>query len=102
MNSNTIIIDEPLIEISGWILDENKSPVDYMYIFSNDKPLTKISQFRDIHVDTNQIYSEWETRFLVGYLEEECNNISIMGFVENKKIIINDKVTLCKNNVLED
>ena len=36
------------------------------------------------------------------YLEEECNNISIMGFVENKKIIINDKVTLCKNNVLED
>ena len=102
MNSNTIIIDEPLIEISGWILDENKSPVDYMYIFSNDKPLTKISQFREIQVDTNQIYSEWKTRFLVGYLEEECNNISIMGFVENKKIIINDKVTLCKNNVLED
>jgi len=102
MNSNTIIIDEPLIEISGWILDENKSPVDYMYIFSNDKPLTKISQFREIQVDTNQIYSEWKTYFLVEYLEEECNNISIMGFVEDKKIIVNDKVTLCKNNILED
>jgi len=102
MNSNTIIIDEPLIEISGWILDENKNPVDYMYIFSNDKPLTKISQFREIQVDTNQISSEWKTYFLVEYLEEECNNISIMGFIEDKKIIVNDRVILCKNNVLED
>ena len=43
-----------------------------------------------------------ENTFLIGYLEEECNNISIMGFVGDKKIIIDDKVTLCKNNVLKD
>jgi hypothetical protein len=102
MNSNTIIIDGPLIEISGWILDKNKNPVEYMYIFSNDKALTKISHFKEIQDDTNQIYSEWKTHFLVEYLEEECNDISIVGFVEDRKIIIDDKVILCKNIVLEN
>ena len=102
VNSNTIIIDGPLIEISGWILDKNKNPVEYMYIFSNDKALTKISHFKEIQDDTNQIYSEWETHFLVEYLEEECNDISIVGFVEDRKIIIDDKVILCKNIVLEN
>ena len=102
VNSNTIIIDGPLIEISGWILDKNKNPVEYMYIFSNDKALTKISHFKEIQDDTNQIYSEWETHFLVEYLQEECNDISIVGFVEDRKIIIDDKVILCKNIVLEN
>ena len=97
------ISDEPLITISGWILDEKQKTIDYLYILSNDKPLTKISDFRNITNYSNHSFNNlnnnsfWEISFLSGYLEKKCNEISIIGFKNNMKILIDDKVIICKS-----
>lgn len=100
-NIKSSMIKEPLITISGWITDEDKMPVDYMYILSNNKPLIKISQFEvnqnEIGFSNYGIKSAWNVSFLSGYLENNCNNITMIGFKENTKIIIDDVIMLCKN-----
>ncbi|MFM7796499.1 MAG: hypothetical protein ACKO7N_07030, partial [Candidatus Nitrosotenuis sp.] len=73
----------------------------YMYILSNNKPLIKISQFEvnqnEIGYSNYGIKSAWNVSFLSGYLENNCNNITMIGFKENTKIIIDDVIMLCKN-----
>jgi hypothetical protein len=34
-----------------------------------------------------------------GYLENDCQSISIAGFKDNKNIILNQEIELCKNNM---
>ena len=102
INPKSVMIRDPMIVLSGWILDENKKPVDYMYILSNNKPLTKITHFdlmqNNIKLDDGyETNSKWKISFLSGYLENECSKISIIGFKENKKIIIDEHITICKN-----
>ena len=43
-------------------------------------------------------YSGWEIFFMSGYLENNCQLISIAGFKDNKNIKLNQEIELCKNN----
>ena len=100
----TIHLDKQLIIISGWILDEEEKQLDSVFLLVDDKPFIKFDNFQpreDVFEDFDnnaEIYSGWEIFFMSGYLENDCQTISIAGFKDNKNIRLNQEIELCKNN----
>ena len=70
----------------------------------DDKPFIKFDDFQPRknvieNFDKNvESYSEWKIFFMSGYLENNCQLISIAGFKDNKNIKLNQEIELCKNN----
>ena len=101
----TIYLNKPLIVISGWILDEEKKQLDSVFLLVDDKPFIKFDDFqprKDVleNFDKNaQIDSGWEIFFMSGYLKNDCQLISIVGFKDDKNIKLNQEIELCKNNL---
>jgi len=87
----TIYLNDPLIIISGSILDEEEKQLDSVFLLVDDKPFIKFD-------NSAQSYSEWKIFFMSGYLENNCQLISIAGFKDNKNIKLNQEIELCKNN----
>ena len=101
----TIYPNAPLIIISGWILDEEKKQLDSIFLLLDNKPFIKFDDFQPRknvteNFDKNvENYSEWKIFFMSGYLENNCQLISIAGFKDNKNIKLNQEIELCKNNM---
>ena len=92
VGKRTVYVNEPLVIISGSILDEKEKQLDSVFLLVDDKPFIKF--------DNNaQSYSEWKIFFMSGYLENNCQLISIAGFKDNKNIRLNQEIELCKNNL---
>ena len=88
----TVYVSEPLIIISGSILDEKEKQLDSVFLLVDDKPFIKFD-------NSAQSYSEWKIFFMSGYLENNCQLISIAGFKDNKNIKLNQEIELCKNSL---
>ena len=41
--------------------------------------------------------SGWTVSFLSGYLEEDCQLITLVGIKDDKKILFENEIELCKN-----
>jgi hypothetical protein len=101
----TIYLNKPLIIISGWALDEEKKQLDSVFLLVDNKPFIKFDDFQpreDVleNFDMNaQIDSGWKIFFMSGYLKNDCQIISIVGFKDNKNIKLNQEIELCKNNI---
>ena len=100
----TIYLNDPLIIISGWILDEEEKQLDSVFLLVDNKPFIKFDNFqprkdvlKNFGNDMDN-YSGWEIFFMSGYLENNCQLISIAGFKDNKNIKLNQEIELCKNN----
>ena len=71
----------------------------------DNKPFIKFDDFQpreDVleNFDMNaQIDSGWKIFFMSGYLKNDCQIISIVGFKDNKNIKLNQEIELCKNNI---
>ena len=100
----TIYLDSPMVVISGWILDEEKKQLDSTFLLVDNKPFIKFDDFQPRknileNFDNNiDLYSGWEIFFMSGYLDDS-QSISIAGFKDNKNIILNQEIELCKNNM---
>ena len=98
INGEVINIKENFINLEGWILDQNKKPVENIFLMINDKPFLKYNDFiarEDIEkVDGNY---GWNIIFLSGYIEKGCHEISIKGQNEQKIIEQEQSITICKN-----
>ena len=85
----TIYSNEPLIIISGWILDEEKKQLDSIFLLIDNKPFIKFDDFqprKDIlkNFDNGmENYAGWEIFFMSGYLENNCQLISIAGIKDD-------------------
>jgi len=96
-------IAKPLVIIKGWSLDENKKQLDSIYLIVNDEPFLKYDHFyprNDISENLNinaELNSGWTISFLSGYLEEDCQLITLVGIKDNKKIVFENEIELCKN-----
>ena len=88
----TVYVNEPLVIISGSILDEKEKQLDSVFLLVDDKPFIKFD-------NSAQSYSEWKIFFMSGYLENDCQLISIAGFKDNKNIKLHQEIELCKNNM---
>ena len=98
-----LVIEKPLVTINGWSLDENKKELDSLYLIVNGEPFLKYDYFypRDdiskklgIDVDNNM---GWTISFLSGYLEDDCQKISVIGIKNERKIGYENEIHLCKN-----
>ncbi len=100
----TISLDNQMVVISGWVLNEEKKQLDSIFLLVDDKPFIKFDDFqprKDISEnfgDNIEIYSGWEMFFMSGYLENDCQSISIAGFKDDKNIRLSQKIEICKNN----
>ena len=88
----TVYVNEPLVIISGSILDEKEKQLDSVFLLVDDKPFIKFD-------NSVQSYSEWKIFFMSGYLENDCQLISIAGFKDNKNIKLHQEIELCRNNM---
>ena len=87
----TVYVNELLVIISGSILDEKEKQLDSIFLLVDDKPFIKFD-------NSAQSYSEWKIFFMSGYLENDCQLISIAGFKDDKNIRLSQKIEICKNN----
>ena len=92
-------VTQPIITISGWIsYDENN--IESLYVLSDNKIISKISDFEKL--SNQDQYNEekyfWSTYVLTNYLKNECNEISLIGFDNGNKILIDEKIIICKKN----
>ena len=99
----TIIIEKPLVTINGWSLDQNKKQLDSIYLIVNDEPFLKYDQFyprndisENLGIDA-ELNSGWSISFLSGYLEENCQLITLVGTKDDQKIGFKNEIELCKN-----
>ena len=96
-------IGKPLVIIKGWSLDENKKQLDSIYLIVNDEPFLKYDHFyprNDISQNLGMnaaLNSGWTVSFLSGYLEENCQLITLVGIKDDKKIGFENEIELCKN-----
>ena len=101
--NETFMIEEPLVTIKGWSLDENKKQLDSIYLIVNDEPFLKYDNFyprNDISENLGvnaALNSGWTISFLSGYLEENCQLITLVGIKDDKKILFENEIELCKN-----
>ena len=89
--------------INGWSLDQNKKQLDSIYLIVNDEPFLKYDQFyprndisENLGIDT-ELNSGWSISFLSGYLEENCQLITLVGTKDDQKIGFKNEIELCKN-----
>jgi len=101
--NETFMVEEPLVTIKGWSLDENKKQLDSIYLIVNDAPFLKYDHFyprNDISENLGMgadLNSGWSISFLSGYLEENCQLITLVGIKDDKKIGFENEIELCKN-----
>ena len=101
--NETFMVEEPLVTIKGWSLDENKKQLDSIYLIVNDAPFLKYDHFyprNDISENLGMgaaLNSGWSISFLSGYLEENCQFITLVGIKDDKKIGFESEIELCKN-----
>ena len=101
--NETFMVEKPLVTIKGWSLDENKKQLDSIYLIVNDAPFLKYEHFyprNDISENLGMgadLNSGWSISFLSGYLEENCQLITLVGIKDDKKIGFENEIELCKN-----
>ena len=101
----TIYLDNPMIIISGWALDEDGNQLDSTFLLVDDNPFIKFDNFqprKDVLENFDgkaDLHSGWEIFFMSGYLENDCQSISIAGFNNDKNITLNQEIEICKNNM---
>mgnify|MGYP001170372439 FL=1 len=101
--NETFMVEEPLVTIKGWSLDENKKQLDSIYLIVDDAPFLKYDHFyprNDISENLGmdaELNSGWSISFLSGYLEENCQLITLVGIKDDKKIGFVNEIELCKN-----
>ena len=99
----TFTVEKSLVIIKGWSLDENKKQLDSIYLIVNDEPFLKYDNFyprNDISQNLGinaALNSGWTVSFLSGYLEEDCQLITLVGTKDDKKILFENEIELCKN-----
>ena len=101
--NETFMVEEPFVTIKGWSLDENKKQLDSIYLIVDDAPFLKYDHFyprNDISENLGvnaALNSGWSISFLSGYLEENCQLITLVGIKDDKKIGFVNEIELCKN-----
>ena len=100
VSEQSIVIEENFVNIEGWILDENKSPVDSIFLMIDNKPLLKYEDFVSREHKEYDYVSEkdsgWNIIFLSGYIEKGCHEISIIGLSNETLVKLQEKIEMCK------
>ena len=100
VSKQSIVIEENFVNIEGWILDENKSSVDSIFLMIDNKPLLKYEDFvsRE-HKEYDYVSkkdSGWNIIFLSGYIEKGCHEIGIIGLSNDTLVKLQEKIEMCK------
>ena len=100
VSKQSIVIEENFVNIEGWILDENKSSVDSIFLMIDNKPLLKYEDFvsrGDKEYDyVSEKDSGWNIIFLSGYIEKGCHEIGIIGLSNDTLVKLQEKIEMCK------
>ena len=100
VSEQPIVIEESFVNIEGWILDENKSPVDSIFLMIDNKPLLKYDDFVSVEDKKPGYVSEknsgWNMIFLSGYIEKGCHEIGIIGLSSETLVKIQEKIEMCR------
>jgi len=100
VSEQSIVIEENFVNIEGWILDENKSPVDSIFLMIDNKPLLKYDDFMSREHKEYDYVSEkdsgWNMIFLSGYIEKGCHEIGIIGLSNETLVKLQEKIDVCR------
>ena len=100
VSEQSIVIEEGFVNIEGWILDENKSPVDSIFLMIDNKPLLKYDDFVSREDKKHDYVSEkdsgWNIIFLSGYIEKGCHEIGIIGLSNETLVKLQEKIEVCR------
>lgn len=100
--TNMINVNESAINIKGWLLDENKKQLDEIILLIDHKPFmrqTLLEERKDIAGklgEKTDLYSGWDASFLSGFIDGGCHTITVGGKKDNKIIMLDQEIKLCK------
>ena len=96
-------LEQPVLIITGWSLDQNNQQLDNLYLLVDEKPFLKYDDFisrddirKNPNTDSSQL-SGWVISFLSGYLEDGCHNLSVASLKNQQIIMFEQVIQVCKN-----
>ena len=95
VSEESIVIKESFVSIEGWMLDDNKMPVNSIFLMIDGEPLLKYDDFvyRD---DISKSNSGWNIIFLSGYIEKGCHEVAVIGLSGESLLKIEQEIEMCR------
>lgn len=99
----SIQITDPVVMITGWILDSNMQKMNSVILFVDDKPFFKHDYFiprEDIFQELGSgidLHAGFEIGFLSGFIEYGCHTAYIAGIKDNEVYRLDQEIEICKN-----
>ena len=99
-NELPIILNSSRVNISGWLVGDNK--IDEIYLFIDGKSFLKNSNFNSRFDIVNKLDSistpniGWDITFWSAFLEDGCHDLSVGGVYDNNKFVLEKHVEICK------
>ena len=99
-NSKILLEDEVLV-IEGWMISPKQKQLDSIYLLIDDTPLTKVNYFKQVEnisekYNNSELKAGWNIFLMAGYLDYGCHDLSVVGFKDDLKITLNNKIQICK------
>jgi len=105
LNEESMIIEGPIIVMTGWALDHEKKQMDSIYLLVDNKPFLKYDDFQprpdiinSLETTSSELNPGWTISLLSGYIEDGCHDFIIAGLHGEDKIMFEQKIQVCKNN----
>tara|TARA_B100000686_G_scaffold287915_1_gene313682 strand:- start:403 stop:1191 length:789 start_codon:yes stop_codon:yes gene_type:complete len=101
IHENNFFLKDEFVRIDGWLLLENDKKLQSIFLIIDDKQFLESDNFQisDIENEQNFIKFDWSAFFLSGYLDSGCHSLQIIGISDNEKILLEDQVNICKNEI---
>ena len=101
ISKNDFHIKKEFVRIDGWLLLEKAKELNSIFLIIDGKQFLESHNFKinDIENEQNLTKFDWSAIFLSGYLDSGCHSLEIVGISDNEKILLKDKMNICKNEI---
>ena len=98
---NDFIVKNEFVRIDGWLILENVKELHSIFLIIDDKQFLESHNLKisDPENEHNFNKFDWSAIFLSGYLDSGCHSLQIVGISDNEKILLKDKMNICKNEI---
>ena len=102
ISEKPIVVEKNFVSIEGWALDENKMPVNSIFLMIDGQPLLRYDDFtyreytKENSGSVSKNNSGWNIIFLSGYIEKGCHEIAIIGLNVETIVKFEQKIEMCR------
>ena len=100
-HNSKMLLEDKFLLIEGWMISPTNKQLDSIYLLIDDRPLIRVEHFEQVENISNrynnsELKAGWSIFLMSGYLDYGCHEFSVVGFKDDLKITLNNKIQICK------